>query len=73
MRGRTALSLNIVEALAAKMREGKKETFVSICAIQDPSLPQKAGTKQVRQLLRALTGVRTFGKSDVRVRKCFSR
>lgn len=55
------------------MEGRKKENFVSTFAITAPPLLRKAKSEQIRQILQALTAVRTYAASEMLWQKCFLR
>lgn len=53
-----------VGVLRTKKQGGKADIFPSLFTITDPPLLYKAGTEQVRQVLKASTAVQTYADSE---------
>lgn len=67
VKSRTAPSGKIAGVLEAKMGGCKKRNFTSISAITPPLFSQEASTREVRQIFRAPTSVRTYAVNVVRL------
>lgn len=67
----SAFSKVIVALLQSKAGAHKRKKFHSIFAYTDSGILQKAGTQQVRQILRASTAVEVYTAKERRILECF--
>lgn len=63
----TATSQQVIGVMTTMMQGRKADSFAFIFAIKNPPLLCEAGTKQVRQAVRASTTMQTCAASDGRL------